>query len=200
MYILKRFLTILAAITLIFSFTACQKEEKAESNTINGREWLLKQDSVNEQYIKVMESTEDVYSLYISGKMSSEDFYTELQILQGQLFTIQDAYQKEKDKIVIDPESLDVSFEGIDHFENLFTETNNLYVASINPQGSPYSVVEISYVYMNYKEKLLDEYTRYQAAIYTLDYYNDDGTTKKITTTVNSESEVTTGISTSRPQ
>ena len=99
MYILKRVLTILAAITLIFSFTACQKEEKAESNTINGREWLLKQDSVNEQYIKVMESTEDVYSLYISGKMSSEDFYTELQILQGQLFTIQDAYQKEKDNI-----------------------------------------------------------------------------------------------------
>lgn len=176
----------------MLTFASCEKEKQETQKETDGKKWILSQDETCDQFEKVVESTEEVYSLYISGKMSSDDFLIELEILQAKLFSIEKDYKDEKDKTVIDPQSSDVAFEGIEHFENLFTEMNDLYLASVNSQGNPYSVIEMSYIYMNYQEKILDEYSKYTAAIYVLKNYSDSG--EWIGTEIKStESEVSAG-------
>lgn len=175
----KRIIPVLLAALMCVSLFGCKKEQPSESVEINGREWIAQQEGMNDEYLKISEGTEEIYSLYVAGKMSADDFLTEIEIAQKQLLYVQSNYENEKAKIIIDPTSNEVSLKGISALEALYTDMNDLYLASVDSAGVPYSVIEISYIYMNYKEKILDDYIKYRTAVEVLDKYNDDGTPKE---------------------
>lgn len=182
----KNLLVLLLSTVLCLSFAGCEKEKPAETKEINGKEWLEQQTDLDDEYMEISKATEDIYSLYIAGKMSPQDFLTELEITQKQLMYQYSKYKDEKDKIIIDPLSSEDSLEGIDALENLFTDMNNLYLASVDSAGVPYSVIEMSYIYMNYRDKIINDYANYKAALIVLNISVDSDISESKT----SESEV----------
>lgn len=176
---MKKVVVILMTVLVLSSLSGCEKAVSDETSEISGREWLAEQNETDENYMKIVESTEEIYSLYISEKMSSEDFLIELEICQKALFEYQDDYKKEKAKIIIDPQSTSVEKDGISALESLFEDMNDLYTASVDSSGKPYSVIEVSFIYLNYKEKIIDDYLKYKCAVQVLFNYNDDGTPKE---------------------
>ena len=161
---MKKFLCILACAALL-SMSACTKQDDSSAQMIDGCEWITRQQDVDDNYMKIVEATEDIYSLYVSSAMSSEDFLTELEITQAQLIYVKNNYDTEKNKVIIDPQSPSVAIKGINALEDLFTDLNKLYLASVQPSGAPYSSIEVSYIYLNYKDKIIDDYIKYKAAV-----------------------------------
>lgn len=163
---------------MCISAVSCTKENNESSKPVSAKEWLCDQSETDKGYLELMDSTDEVYSLYVSGSMSSADFLVELEILQSQLFYIQSQYTERKSKTEMTDLDDQVATEGIEHLENVFTDTNELYVSSLNSRGEPYSAIEITYIYLNYKEKIVDEYSKYKIAKEVILYYNEDRNNK----------------------
>lgn len=62
-------------------------------------------DETEDKLNELIKSTQDVYTLYVIGKMSPEDFLVELEVQQNMLFSIQQNYTDKKSDLVIEPES-----------------------------------------------------------------------------------------------
>ncbi len=160
----RKIISILISLSLIF-LSACEKEVNETKKEIQAEEWIKSVDSTEEKLSELIKSTEDVYTLYVIGKMSAEDFLIELEVEQNMLFFIQQSYIEEKSEVLIAPQSNEDAKKGINAFEALFEDINGLYVASVNQIGAPYSAAEVSFIYLNYKDKIIDDYAVYSAAV-----------------------------------
>lgn len=160
----KKIAPVLFSLSLFF-LSACEKETIETKKEIKAEEWIMSVDETEDKLNELIKSTQDVYTLYVIGKMSPDDFLVELEVQQNMLFSIQKNYTDKKSDLVIEPESSEDAKKGIASFEDLFEDINGLYVASVNQIGTPYSAAEVSFIYLNYKDKIIDDYAVYSAAV-----------------------------------
>lgn len=161
---MKKNFVLLLSLSL-FLLSGCEKEVDEQIKEIKAEEWIVSVDETDEKLNELIKSTEDIYTLYVMGKMSSDDFLIELEVDQNMLFYIQQNYTEQKGKVIIDPKSDNNAKKGLESFEMLFDDINGLYTASVDQAGVPYSSVEVSYIYLNYKDKIIDDYAVYNAAV-----------------------------------
>lgn len=161
---MKKIIALLMSLSLT-CLSGCEKEVEEQIKEVKAEEWIISLDETDEKLNELIKSTEDIYTLYVMGKMSSDDFLIELEVDQDMLFYVQQNYTEQKSKVTIDPKSDSDAKKGLAAFEMLFDDINGLYTASVDQTGSPYSAVEVSYIYLNYKDKIIDDYAVYNAAV-----------------------------------
>lgn len=171
---IKRLLCLIIIAVLMLPCVSCSNKE-TNKNTMTGYEWINSQQSTVEELKTIINSTQEVYTLYISGNIGAEDFLNELKVLQQTLFYHQSVYEDKKGNIIIQPDVDEVSQKGIDSLEKLFADINDLYTASVDHSGVPYSVFEVSYIYINYKESIINDYTSLRGCYETFKYYDENG-------------------------
>ena len=154
---------------MVIFFVSCERAENSENDsTITGKEWLMAQkDDFDANYQKMIKSVEQIYSLYVAGKIDSKDFMTELELCQKELVYIRDDYFKKKSDKLVDYKDDYASQKGVEAMEQMFEDMNNLFVSSTRNGKQPYAATEISYIYINYRDKIIEDYVTFQAAIKT---------------------------------
>lgn len=191
---LKRIIVVLLAVVLLAALTGCEKEgDNTDKQMILAEDWLLQQESMDADLQEVMEFADNVYSLYIGNKMSAQDFLAQLQIGQEQLFIVQHKYEERKEQYVFDTQSDETAMHAVEALESFFVDANKMFVASFTESGEAFLPIEVAYIYMNYKNKLEDEYLDYAATVIVLKQHQNTETSSG--SDHQDESEVNTGTS-----
>lgn len=164
---MKKILLLLISCVMIVFLVSCEKADSSENDTtITGKEWLMTQkDDFDTNYQKMIKSVEEIYSLYVAGKIDSKDFMTELELCQKELVYIRDDYFKKKSDKLVDYKDDYASQKGVEAMEQMFEDMNNLFVSSARNGKQPYTATEISYIYINYRDKIIEDYVTFQAAV-----------------------------------
>lgn len=152
--------TLVAAVVLACVFLFPKHDKGVTEN-----EWLIhrKEDISNLEVLA--ENVEDVYTLYISGGMSAEQFVNERLLLVAQFNVCNKLYEDaKKDDKVIPGSASWISGEGVKSLENTFQYFGDLLNESVDGTGSPLSPEEMSYLYLSCKEKLTDSISAFTVA------------------------------------
>lgn len=132
---------------------------------ISGDEWLLKQDVYMDDLQAFSDGMDEVYSLYISGSISKEDFITELSVLKEQYAIIQANYEQAKRENPILPENYSYAAQrGVQGVENIRKILGNVLDNSLDENGEPLSPAQMSYMYLACGQELSDSLADYLTA------------------------------------
>ncbi len=157
----KSFVVVLAAI-IIAALSSCTTKKE-----VSGDKWLMQQEECVLGLQAFAENMDEVYSLYISGSISPDDFYNELSVLNAQLSVLKADYANRKAESPISPGNNSYEaqrgIQGIEGIQNTFQSILN---ESLDSSGAPLSPEPISYIYLAYRQQinsyLSDYITAYQ--------------------------------------
>lgn len=135
------------------------------SNEINGDEWLLKQQEYLPSIQAFAEEMDEVYTLYIIGSISPQDFAQEVILLRQENVLVQTWYKQERDKNPIAPESNSYTAQkGIHGIESSLTVFTKILNESLGQDGSVPSREQTAYTYLSYRQELNQHISEYITA------------------------------------
>lgn len=156
-------LVFMAAIFVMGAFAGCSQKTEINANT-----WLLGQQSMMDDIVALSENMDAVYSLYIIGEKSEEDFIYDIEILRRQHAAIQKIYSLFKEKYFMKPGTMTYSTKkGIEAVEEARELAGKVLESTIR-NGRPISREETLYLYIAYQEKLKNNIVDYYAAMAVL--------------------------------
>lgn len=132
---------------------------------ISGDEWLMKQDVYMEDLQAFADGMDEVYSLYISGAISADDFSNELSVLKDQFAIIQAAYEQAKRENPILPEDYSYAAQrGVAGVENIRRILGEILDNSLDQDGTPLSPAQLLYMYLASGQELSNYLADYLTA------------------------------------
>ena len=169
---------------------------------ITGDEWVIMQMDYMDDIDAFTQEMDEVYTLYVSGGITAEDFLTELRLLKQQNQIMQQVYESEKEENTILPNSYSsIAQKGIQSIEDMRNIFTNILNESTDEDGNVLSQEEIAYLYLSYNDELETDLASYLVAYeYITGQYNiesesesssSDTTDSEIISDVSSESETT---------
>lgn len=158
---MKKLLTLMLAISLMFIFPSCRNEE-----TITGNEWLLMQESCFDDLEAFANGMDEVYTLYIIESITATDFLAELKLLNQQYKLLVAYYEELKTNNPIEPESHSfLSKKGTESMENIYSCIGEILNASLDPNGNPLPQNQLAYRYLAFRQTLSEHISGYMTAI-----------------------------------
>ncbi len=166
---------------------------------ITGDEWVIMQMDYMDDIDAFTQGMDEVYTLYVSGGITAEDFLTELRLLKQQNQIMQQVYESEKEENTILPNSYSsIAQKGIQSIEDMRNIFTNILNESTDEDGNVLSQEEIAYLYLSYNDELETDLASYLVAYeYITGQYNtesesnSDTSDAEIISDVSSESETT---------
>ncbi len=166
---------------------------------ITGDEWVIMQMDYMDDIDAFTQGMDEVYTLYVSGGITAEDFLTELRLLKQQNQIMQQVYESEKEENTILPNSYSsIAQKGIQSIEDMRNIFTNILNESTDEDGNVLSQEEIAYLYLSYNDELETDLASYLVAYeYITGQYNtesesnSDTTDSEIISDVSSKSETT---------
>jgi len=138
----------------------------SEKQTMTGNEWLLKQSDCFTDLEEFANGMDEVYSLYIMGSISKQDFVNELYLLKQQYKILTTLHNHMKDDNPIEPESHSyLSKVGTQAIEDLYISLGDILDNTLDENGKPYSQEQTSYLYLAYRQVVSGYITEYLTAV-----------------------------------
>lgn len=181
---MRKLTLLILCISLLMTTSSCSDEPK----TITGNEWLLKQEDCFTDLEAFATGMDQVYTLYISGSITSEDFANEHYVLCQQYKLLAAFYDDLKKQNPLEPESHSfLSKKGTDAMEGIYTSVEELLNASLDDAGTPLPPNQILYKYLAVRQTLTDHIATFVTAIQW--YKSETGMYDDIDTTSTSNGE-----------
>lgn len=142
---MQRKLTILClcVLILLLSLSACTVKG------VTGDQWLLMQEPYMNDLQSFADGIDEVYSLYINGSITKEDFCNEVSVLKDQYCILKANYELSKENTHILPESYSYAAQrGVNGIENIYRIFEEVLSESFDEYGNPLPQSEISYLYL----------------------------------------------------
>lgn len=150
-------LSLLAIVLTIFS--SCVSE-------ISGDEWIERQHYFFDELEAFGKEMDTIYTLYFTGKISDDDFKTEVDTLNTLYSYLELKREKEKEEYPVAPEGHTfISKECTKSLDNILNTYNKILNSTFNEDGSPVDVKNLSYTYMKYRRDIIDNVAGYEASI-----------------------------------
>lgn len=166
-------LLLLVVIITIIVVVFCSQSRKKDGN-----EFFGEQNTIMNTLTSFMEQMDNVYALYITGTMSSDDFLTQRQNLMIAYNLIQVDYDNYLAKNPVKTGSYSyVSRRGMNAIQSLRQNIQNLLDNTVDEIGQPLNRNEMAYIYMVYQECINEDLCEYAVAFRWLveaDYVKDD--------------------------
>ena len=132
---------------------------------ITGDEWVIMQMDYMDDIDAFTKGMDEVYTLYVSGGITAEDFLTEVRVLKQQNLIMQNVYETEKEKNPILPDSYSsIAQKGIQSIEDMRNIFTNILNESTDEEGNALSQEEIAYLYISYNDELKTDLASYLVA------------------------------------
>ena len=163
----KRLLAICIAVCLLCTLlVGCSEEE----NYITGNEWLLVQKQSLTDLEAYMSGVDEVFSLYIVGGITDDDFIEELSLLKQQ-YEILKKFRSElkAENPVKEGSHSYVSKRGSDALDNYYKTVGELLEYAVNEEGKPLPPDELSYGYLAYQQTLSTYLSEYVTSVVWLE-------------------------------
>lgn len=146
---------------------------------ITGDEWVIMQMDYMDDLDAFTKGMDEVYTLYVSGGITAEDFLTEVRVLKQQNLIMQNVYETEKEKNPILPDSYSsIAQKGIQSIEDMRNIFTNILNESTDEEGNALSQEEIAYLYISYNDELKTDLASYLVAYeYIAGQYNTESET-----------------------
>ena len=161
---MRRIIAILLLVISLLTFVGCQDK------TITGNEWLLKQDKCLDDLELFTQGMDEVYTLYIINAINEEDFVAELGMLNTQYDALLIFYEELKKDNPITPESHSyLSLTGTNAIETMYEEIGNLLNSTVDENNKPYSIDQVAYTYLAYRDVIAKQIALYTTAV---EWYN----------------------------
>lgn len=155
-------LVLLLSLTLLIS--GCSQKQ------ITGNEWLLKQKECLDTIEIFAEEMDEVYSLYIVGSMTEEDFIAEVRLLKAQHGVLTQYYdQLRSENPVKEGSHSYVSKRGSEGMEKCYKALGEMLDSSIKEDGRVLSVDELAYLYLAYRQEFSAAISEYVTAVVWLE-------------------------------
>lgn len=139
-----------SVLAILFLFCGCS------AKGISGDDWILMQHDTISELQTFSEEMDDVYTLYIIGSISSDDFLTELDVLQQEYQIMKAAYDQDKENNPILPEDCSYAAQkGMDALDSIWETLWDALNCAVQ-DDTLLSVEEISYSYMAYQQELYE--------------------------------------------
>jgi hypothetical protein len=152
-----------AVLLLISVFTGCDTKKEINADT-----WLLSQRGMMSDIIDLSKNMDTVYTLYIMGRSTDEDFLDDIFILTHQQAACEKVYKQLKDQYVIKPGSMSYSTKkGIESIEAARELIRKVLQSSVQ-NGQPLDRHNILYLYLAYQEQLKNYIVDYSTALAVL--------------------------------
>lgn len=159
------------SIMLTLSMTALSGCRKKGVDSI---EWLLSTEDTKNHLKTFMDSFDTAVTLYQIGVYSPEEFFDEMDILNGQFILIKAVYDKWQSENPVLPGSFtEVSKHGYDGVNKIWKLEEERINKIFTLASENASADEISYVYMSYNRDVSDAMIEYISAydVYTEEIY-----------------------------
>ena len=190
----KTIYCILAALVLVMTLNGCAPK------SISGDRWLMMQDDYSNDLSMFVANMDQVYSLYISGQISDDDFATEVKSMQKAYKVMEADYKEDKEENPIRAGSYSADAQrGINAIEDYRKAIGNIMTDSFDTNGDPISRQKAAYVYMGYGQQMAEDisvYTKAYNKTATKNQVSIDGHTLKVTTTATTASAKSTSATT----
>lgn len=146
---------------------------------ISGDEWVIMQMDYMDDIDAFTKGMDEVYTLYVSGGITAEDFLTEVRVLKQQNLIMQNVYESEKENNPILPDSYSsIAQKGIQSIEDMRNIFTNILNESTDADGNALSQEEIAYLYISYNDELKTDLASYLVAYeYITGQYNTESET-----------------------
>lgn len=143
---------------------------------ITGDEWVIMQMDYMDDIDAFTKGMDEVYTLYVSGGITAEDFLTEVRVLKQQNLIMQNVYEAEKENNPILPDSYSsIAQKGIQSIEDMRNIFTNILNESTDEEGNALSQEEIAYLYISYNDELKTDFASYLVAYeYITGQYNTE--------------------------
>lgn len=162
---------------------------------ISGDEWVIMQMDYMDDIDAFTKGMDEVYTLYVSGGITAEDFLTEVRVLKQQNLIMQNVYESEKENNPILPDSYSsIAQKGIQSIEDMRNIFTNILNESTDEEGNALSQEEIAYLYISYNDELKTDLASYLVAYeYITGQYNTESETNSdgATDTTENNNDVT---------
>jgi hypothetical protein len=166
----KKIVIVCLIATLLCSlFCGCAKED----DYITGNEWLLVQKQSLSDLEAYTSGMDEVFSLYIVGGITENDFVAELDLLKQQYEILKKFRSELKVANPVKEGSHSyVSKRGTDALDDYYDTIGELLDYAVNDSGKPLSPDELSYGYMAYQQTLSTSLSEYVTAVVWLEEAN----------------------------
>ncbi len=132
---------------------------------ITGDEWVIMQMDYMDDIDAFTKGMDEVYTLYVLGGITSDDFLTEIRVLKQQNLILQKVYEAEKENNPILPDSYSsIAQKGIQSIEDMRNIFTNILNESTDENGNVLSQEEIAYLYLSYNDELKTDLASYLVA------------------------------------
>lgn len=158
----NKYIAIISLVLIIISvFSGCNNDNKIDGNT-----WLEVQEMCLEDLESFCEGMDEVYTLYIIGSISQEDFANEISLLKTQYLYLIGSYDQLKTDNPLKPESHSyLSKQGTEAMENIYLTIEQTLNYSLNGDGTAKSVDEIAYLYLAQRQELINYLSEYSTSL-----------------------------------
>lgn len=129
---------------------------------ITGEEWIEKQETTFKNIQAITNEMDKVYTLYISGSMTPENFKNEVMLLKNEYYLTYTAYCKlQKENTVGAGKHSYITKRGSDAIDNIFNYIDCIMSETLDKNNTPLKTTEVAYIYMAYKQQIEDAYYDY---------------------------------------
>ena len=116
---------------------------------VTGDQWLMMQEPYINDLQSFSEGMDEVYTLYIAGSITKDDFCSELSVLKAQYSILEADYEVFKEDTHILPENFSYAAQrGVNGVENIYRLLGEALDESLDENGAPLPQAEISYLYL----------------------------------------------------
>lgn len=148
--------------SIIFTLVSCSCVSE-----ISGKEWLERQHYFFDDLEAFGKEMDTVYTLYFTGKISDDDFISEVKTLKNLYSILEMKREKEKEEYPVAPESHTfLSKECTKSLDGILKTYNKILNSTFNQDGSLVDTKNIAYNYMKYRKEIIDYVSGYEAAVY----------------------------------
>lgn len=159
---LKFISLMLAVMLLVITLCGCNSSD----NRIDGNQWLEIQEVCMTDLESFCEGMDEVYTLYIIGSISPQDFVNEIALLNTQYGYLIAAYDQLKADNPLKPESHSyLSKQGTEAMENIYLTIKQTLDYSLDSEGNAKSIDEIAYLYLAQRQQLIGYISEYSTAL-----------------------------------
>ena len=138
----------------------------SSDSSVTGDEWLVKQEACFEDLKAFADGMDSVYTLYFIESITTEDFKTELELLNKQYKILVAFYEQMKEENPIKPESHSyLSKRGTEAMENIYDCLGEIIANSVDQNGKPLPPTQLAYSYLAYRQELIDYVTEFDTAV-----------------------------------
>ena len=153
------------AVILILGSISAVKTYQYYSRQISGMEWLKQQEKYITDLKSYSENMDNIFTLYITGGISQEDFLNHLSVLNDELTILKADYQKAKEEHPVRTGSHTHSTKsGCEAVEKCYDTLSNLIEVASSKEN--YSNTDIlSYKYIVFRQEITDQLSIYTTSL-----------------------------------